>query len=116
MIDLQPPPLRRLLLFIEVMTDKSEENATITLESSSLAEPVSLDSTSSASSHFMHTVLWAPPDINHLIVPEDTLCHKLDTWHAGDLNLTWASTTAGMTVSLIGALCTASMPAFVLFS
>ncbi len=79
MINPQPPPLRRLLLFIELMTDKSEENASITLESSSLAEPVNLDSTSSASSHFMHTVLWAPPDINHLIVLEDTLRHKLDT-------------------------------------
>ncbi|PSR25742.1 MAG: hypothetical protein C7B43_16230 [Sulfobacillus benefaciens] len=71
-----------------------------------------MDSTSPASSHYMHTVLWAPPEINHFVVPEDTLRHKLDTWHAGDLNLTWASTAAGMAVSLFGALCTTSMPAF----
>ena len=86
-------PRRLLLLFLKLMTDKSEENASITLGSSNMAEPASVDSMSPASSHFMHTVLWALlPEINHLIVPEDPLRHKLDTWHASDLNLTRAST------------------------
>ena len=94
------------------MTDKSDEQASITLGPSNPAEPDTGNSTSPASPYFMHTVLWTPPEINQLVFFEDTLRHKLDTWHAGNLHLTWATTTAGMTVSLIGALCTTSMPAF----
>lgn len=94
------------------MTDKADEQASITLGPSNSAEPDVTDFTSSASPYFMHTVLWAPPEINQLVFLEDTLRHKLDTWQAGNLHLTWTTTTSGIAVSLFVALCTTSMPAF----